>query len=130
MKSSKFNLRIPGPTPLPPEVLKANCQQMINHRASQYEEMQKRIINNLQYFFQTKNDIFLLISSGMGGLEAAIVNFFSIGSTVLFLTCGEFGNRWVEIARRYKLNVKHEKVETGKGFDLINTDEILGKYKN
>jgi len=85
MKNIKINLRIPGPTPLPPQVLKAISHQMINHRGAAYEEIQKRVTENLQYFFQTKNDIFLLTASGMGGLEAAIVNFFSPGDTLIFL---------------------------------------------
>ena len=46
MGKDRVNLRIPGPTPLPPTVLKAISSQMINHRAFQYEEMQRRIIEN------------------------------------------------------------------------------------
>ena len=130
MTSRKLNLRIPGPTPLPPQVLKSMSLPMINHRGKDYEEMQKRIIKNLQYFFGTENDIYLLTSSGMGGLESAIVNFFSTGEKVLFLTCGEFGNRWAEIGKRYNLEVLHEKVIPGKGLETIEVENILGKNKN
>ena len=77
-------MRIPGPTPLPREVRKAVSQQMINHRGKSYEEIQQRVIKNLQYFFQTENEIFLLTCSGMGGLEAVIVNFFSQGDKLVF----------------------------------------------
>ena len=125
MKSTTFNLRIPGPTPLPPRVLNAVSQQMINHRSSSYEEMQKRIIKKLKHFFGTKNEIFLITSSGMGGLEASIVNFFSSGEKVIFLSCGEFGNRWAEIGRRYKLDVIHKKIRSGKGFSRKLVDNIL-----
>ncbi len=108
-----MNLRIPGPTPLPKKVLQAAGQQVINHRSREYEIVQKRVVSNLAYFFQTKNDIFLLTSSGMGGLEAAISNFFSPGDTLVFFTCGEFGNRWAEIARRYGAIVRHYKAIEG-----------------
>src|SRR3990170_3239840 len=113
MKIATFNLRIPGPTPLPEEVLKAVSRQMINHRGKKYEKMQSRIVDNLKYFFATKNDIFLLTSSGMGGLEASIVNFFSPGDNLVFFTCGEFGNRWAEIGQRFGTKVIHIKFPVG-----------------
>lgn len=115
------NLRVPGPTPLPPEVLDAISRQMINHRGKSYEEIQKRVIENLQYFYQTENDIFLLTSSGMGGLEAAIVNFFSPGETIVSFTIGEFGNRWAEIGRRFGANVVQVKFTSG---TAVTKDEV------
>ena len=121
MKTDSFNLRIPGPTPLPPEVLNALSQQMINHRGKFYEEIQARVIENLKYFFQTGNDIFLLTSSGMGGLEAAIVNFFSPRDKILSFTSGEFGNRWAEVARVFAADVFQVKFPSGKG---VERDEV------
>lgn len=130
-----YNLRIPGPTPLPPHVLKAISQQMINHRGQAYEEMQARVTKSLKHFFQTESDIFLLTASGMGGLEAAIVNFFSPGDKLIFFTCGEFGNRWAEIGRRYGGNVIHVKTAAGKAvlpLDVVkvlnNTSDIRGVF--
>src|SRR3989344_1920964 len=112
-----LNLRIPGPTPLPLAVLKALSTQMINHRGKLYESIQKQILSDLQHFFGTENEIYLLTSSGMGGLEASLVNFFALGDRVLFLTCGEFGNRWAEIGKRYNLDVTHIKEPVGTGFN-------------
>lgn len=120
---SQINLRIPGPTPLPPQVLEATAQQMISHRGHKYEEIQKRVIENLQYFFQTENDIFLLTSSGMGGLEASIANFFSPGDKIVSFTCGEFGERWAEIARVFQADVLQVKVPPGKAI----TSELAAK---
>lgn len=127
---SSINLRIPGPTPLPGEVLKALSQQMINHRGHVYEEIQARVVKNLKYFFQTKNDIFLLTSSGMGGLEAAISNFFSQRDTIVSFTCGEFGNRWAEIARRFGTNVIQVKFPPGKAVTKDKVRQILAEQKN
>jgi len=130
MKGKSFNLRIPGPTPLTSAVLKAAARQMINHRDHEYEEMQKRIIGNLQYFFQTKNEIFLLTSSGMGGLEAAIVNFFSLGEKLVFFTVGEFGNRWAQIAKRYGANMLQVKFPAGKSIDKDEVCRVLAENKD
>lgn len=128
-KSDKINLRIPGPTPLPFPVLKAVSRQMINHRGPSYEEIQKRVTENLKYFFQTKNDIFLMTSSGMGGLEAAVSNFFSAKDTLLYFTCGEFGNRWAEIGRRYGANVIHVKLPVGKAVSEVEVEKALQRVR-
>ncbi|KKP60290.1 MAG: Phosphoserine aminotransferase apoenzyme / L-aspartate aminotransferase apoenzyme [Candidatus Roizmanbacteria bacterium GW2011_GWA2_34_18] len=102
------NLRIPGPTPLHPKVLSSLSKQLISHRGKGYEKVHQEVIANLQYFFQTNNPIYLLTASGTAGLETAVVNFFSPGDPVVFFTCGEFGNRWAEIGRRYGLNVLND----------------------
>lgn len=122
------NLRVPGPTPLPPEILEVISQQMINHRGHQYEEMQARVIENLKYFFQTKNDIFLLTSSGMGGLEAAITNFFSQADKIAAFTIGEFGNRWAEVARRFGANVIHIKFPPGQVVSKSEVSKVLSEH--
>lgn len=123
------NLRIPGPTPLAPQVLTSLSQQMISHRGKGYEKIHQEVVTNLQYFFQTKNPIYLLTASGTAGLETAVVNFFSPGDTVVFFTCGEFGNRWSEIARRYGLKVNQVKFPEGTGVNKETVRETLNKIK-
>jgi aspartate aminotransferase-like enzyme len=123
------NLRIPGPTPLAPQVLTSLSQQMISHRGKGYEKIHQEVVTNLQYFFQTKNPIYLLTASGTAGLETAVVNFFSPGDTVVFFTCGEFGNRWSEIARRYGLKVNQVKFTEGTGVKKEIVQKTLSKIK-
>jgi aspartate aminotransferase-like enzyme len=93
-----MNLRIPGPTPLPPEVLKALQRPMINHRGSEFSVMQKSIVARLQKLFETQNDILILPGSGTAGLEAAVVNVLSPGDQVLACVIGAFGERFAQIA--------------------------------
>ena len=126
---NKTNLRVPGPTPLPPEVLEVLSTQMINHRGKSYEEIQKRVIENLQHFYQTKNDIYLLTSSGMGGLEAAIVNFFSPGDLIVSFTIGEFGNRWADVARRFGAKVEQVKFTSGTAVTKEGVNRVLSSQK-
>ncbi|MEK7634091.1 MAG: alanine--glyoxylate aminotransferase family protein [Patescibacteria group bacterium] len=123
------NLRIPGPTPLPPQVLSSLSQQMISHRGKSYEKIHQEVVANLQYFFQTKNPIYLLTASGTAGLETAVVNFFSHGDPVIFFTCGEFGNRWAEIGRRYCLNVNQVKFPEGSAVKKEIVLQTLSKTK-
>lgn len=123
------NLRIPGPTPLPPQVLSSLSKQVISHRGKSYEKVHQEVVVNLQYFFQTKNPIYLLTASGTAGLEAAIVNFFSPGDVVVFFTCGEFGARWAEIGRRYGLKVTQIKFPEGTGVRAETVKDTLKKMK-
>jgi aspartate aminotransferase-like enzyme len=101
-----MNLRIPGPTPLPPEVVKAMQRPMINHRGAEFVALQKKIIAGLQQVFQTSNDLFILPASGTGGLEAALVNVISPGNRVLAAIAGAFGLRFAEIAEAFGARVE------------------------
>ncbi|MHB9034876.1 MAG: pyridoxal-phosphate-dependent aminotransferase family protein, partial [Anaerolineae bacterium] len=96
-----MNLRIPGPTPLPPDVLAAVGQQMINHRGPEFEVLFGETSQWLKVFYETDNDVYILTSSGTGGMEAAIVNTLSPGDKVLAVTIGVFGDRFAEIAEAY-----------------------------
>ena len=124
------NLRIPGPTPLPAQVLSSLSQQVISHRGKGFEKVYQDVIINLQYFFQTKNPIYLLTASGTAGLETSVVNFFSPGDSVIFFTCGEFGNRWAEIGKRYGLNVNQVKFPEGTAVRKEVVQKTLEKTKN
>jgi aspartate aminotransferase-like enzyme len=108
------NLRIPGPTPCPPEVLEAMSGQMIDHRGPEFSDLFKRVSGRLKSYFQTTNDVLLLTSSGTGAMEAAVVNTLSPGDKVLAVSIGSFGDRFASIAERYGANVTKMDVEWGK----------------
>jgi aspartate aminotransferase-like enzyme len=110
-------LRIPGPTPCPEEVLQAMSRQMINHRGPQFGQMLGDITAKLKQLFQTKTDVFLLTGSGTGGLEAAIVNTLSPGDKVLSVSVGVFGERFATIAQQFGAEVIPLRFEWGKAAD-------------
>ena len=68
------NLRIPGPIPVPQDILDKMSTQMMNHRGPRFKEMLYRVTDGLRQVFRTKNDVFVLTSSGTGAMEAAVVN--------------------------------------------------------
>ncbi len=110
-------LRIPGPTPCPPEVLQAMTKQMINHRGEEFAEILNGVTDKLKQLFQTENDVLLLTASGTGGLEAAIVNTLSPGDKVLSVSIGVFGERFATIAQRFGAEVIPLRFEWGKAAD-------------
>jgi aspartate aminotransferase-like enzyme len=111
------NLRIPGPTPLPNEVLKTMSRQMINHRGPEFKEIQDTVLADLKKLFMTKNDVFLLTGSGTGGLEAGVVNTMSPGDKVLSVSIGVFGDRFAAIAKHFGADVINLNSEWGKAAD-------------
>ena len=108
------NLRIPGPTPLPPSVRRAGSRQMINHRGPEYAILQGEVLENLRHFFQTEHEVVLFTASGTGGLEAAIVNTLSPGDRVLAVSIGAFGERFARIAAAYGADVTRLEVPWGR----------------
>ena len=120
-----MQLRIPGPTPCPPQALEAMGRQMINHRGAEFGKIVKSVTEKLKQAFQTKGDVFVLTGSGTGGLEAAVVNTLSPGDKVLSLSNGFFGDRFAEIAEEYGAQVIRLTFEWGKAVDPEAVEKAL-----
>jgi len=123
-----MQLRVPGPTPCPPQALQAMGRQMINHRGGEFAKILNSTTEKLKQAFQTKGDVFLLTSSGTGGMEAAIVNTLSPGDKVLSISNGFFGERFADIAEQYGAEVIRLNFEWGKAVDLNAVEKVLRKH--
>jgi len=125
------NLRIPGPTACPPDVLEALSGQMINHRGPEFGELINRVTDGLRPFLATENDILILTCSGSGIMEAALVNTLSAGDRVLAVSIGAFGDRFGQIAEVYGAEVTRINVEWGQAADPSVVAEAVrdGSYK-
>jgi aspartate aminotransferase-like enzyme len=113
MRRMEQNLRIPGPTPIPEEVRQAQSAPMIDHRGSEFAEMQAEIANGLAALIGASGDVVLLTGSGPGAMEAAVVNCLSPGDRVLAVIIGGFGDRFADIAQAFGANVDRFEVEWG-----------------
>ena len=114
-------LMIPGPTPCPTSVLLAHARPMINHRGPQFQAIFADVTEKLKQVYKTKNDIFILTSSGTGAMEAAVVNTLSPGDKVLSLSIGNFGERWAKIAKVFGADV--EVIDFGFG-NAVDVDVV------
>lgn len=108
-----MNLRIPGPTPCPPEVLEALARPMINHRGPEFASMLKRSTERIKGAFETRQDVVILTSSGTGAMEAALTNTLSPGDEVLAVSIGYFGDRFATIAETFGAQVYRLSFELG-----------------
>jgi aspartate aminotransferase-like enzyme len=114
---NKRMLMIPGPTPVPEAALLALAKHPIAHRTSEFSNILAEVTANLKWLHQTQSDVLILNVSGTGAGEAGIINFLSAGDRVLVGSNGRFGNRWVEVAQAYGLNVEPVIAEWGKPLD-------------
>jgi aspartate aminotransferase-like enzyme len=89
---------------------------MINHRGAEFGRMLGRVSAALQPVFGTSGDVFVLGSSGTGGLETAVANLFGPGDVLLSCSIGVFGKRFASIAQTYGCTV--ESLETPPGAAL------------
>jgi aspartate aminotransferase-like enzyme len=111
------NLRIPGPTPLPDEVLDAQSRPMIDHRGTEFAAMLREISSGIARLIGSSGDVLLLTGSGSGAMEAAVVNTISPGDRVLVVIIGGFGDRFADIAQAFGASVERLEVPWGEAAD-------------
>ena len=125
----KLDLRIPGPVPLPEQVLRANAQPMINHRGKDFTARLPVILNRLRPLFGTKENILLpLTGSGTAAMEAAVVNVVSPGDSVLVLVGGSFGDRWLQMCHRFGAKIYAIHYPWGEAADPNLVSEYLKQH--
>lgn len=114
---SKQLLFIPGPVTVSEPVLAAMAKPMIDHRGPEFKVLLESISRKLKPVFGTSGEVVILGSSGTGGLEAAMTNMFQPGERVLCCPVGVFGDRFVEIARTWGVDVEVLPTTWGHGVD-------------
>ena len=92
-------LMTPGPTMIPYRVRETMARQIIHHRTKEFEQYFVKMNEGLKKVFQTQYPVLTLVSSGTGGMEAAVANAFS--ARVIAASTGVFGDRFVKIASRF-----------------------------
>jgi len=71
------------------------------------------VTRSLRSVLGTRGDVFLLGSSGTGGMEAALVNVLSAGDAVLVVENGQFGERFSSIAAQLPVTLDRLQIPWG-----------------
>jgi aspartate aminotransferase-like enzyme len=124
----KYQLMAPGPTPVPSEVLLAMAAPIIHHRTPEYEAIFTEVRAALKRLFQTSAEVIPLACSGTGAMEAAVVNTLSAGDRVIVVRAGKFGDRWVDLAKAYGLQVIDLSAPFGHTVDAARVAEALKSH--
>ncbi|MYA90105.1 MAG: aminotransferase class V-fold PLP-dependent enzyme [Boseongicola sp. SB0662_bin_57] len=119
MKTGYNGLAVPGPTNMPFQIRQAMEVALQDHRAPDFPDFTLPLLDGLKDIFMTRTGrVFIYPCSGTGGWEAAITNTLSEGDTVLASIFGQFSLLWVDLCRRFGLDVDAIDVEWGKGVPL------------
>jgi len=122
----KYYLLSPGPTPVPENVLAAAAEPIIHHRTPEFSKIFMEVTEGLKYVFGTKEDVYILTSSGTGAMEAAVVNTLSPGDKAITINGGKFGERWGNICKAYGIQHKEIVLEWGQDY---TKDELEAELK-
>ncbi len=107
------NFRLPGPTPLPPQVLAALGREMIPHRGPAFRGMYRDILELARKVHRTDGDVLTWAATGSAGWEVAVVNLLSPGDPVLVAVNGNFGERFARVADRLRIDARRLDVPWG-----------------
>jgi aspartate aminotransferase-like enzyme len=109
----KRYLMTPGPTPVPPQVLAALAEPVVHHRGPDFRPIFERCLARLAEVCRTTSDVLLFTASGTGAMESVLANLMEPHERVVVVSAGYFGERWVELARRYGCDVDVLRYEWG-----------------
>ncbi len=123
-------LMIPGPTPLPPRVVAAMTNPMINHRGPKFKKIFLESVDILKKILNTDDELYMFGSSGSGAMELAVQNFSLRGDKVLVVDTGFFGQRFYEICLSFGRDPIRLKVPWGKSADVDEIVNVLQEEKD
>lgn len=119
-------LFIPGPTNIPRRIQNAINIEQEDMRAMDLPVFTKKLYSDTKKIFKTeKGSVFIFPSSGTGGWESAVANTLNKGDKVLMSGFGHFSDLWVDLCKRWGLDVQALDVEWGKGVPLEEYAKIL-----
>jgi aspartate aminotransferase-like enzyme len=107
-------IMLPGPTNVPPRVMRAMLKPLIGHRGPEFKQLMTRVLTKTKKVFETKKDLFILTTSGTGATECALQNIIDDGDKIIVNVTGFFSERLAEAAQRYGGNPVTINSEWGK----------------
>ena len=122
-------LQIPGPTPVPEQILAAMARQVLDHRGPDFQKLGKRVLAGVKTLFKTQGHVIIYPSSGTGAWEAALSNTLSPGDRVLMVETGQFAVLWKQMADRLGLRAEVIQTDWRIGADAEEIEVHLKKDK-
>jgi aspartate aminotransferase-like enzyme len=112
-----YRLRLPGPTAVPERVRQALALPVIAHRSAEFRMLLGESEAMLRPLFGTENHIYFFACSGTGMMEACLVNILAPGERLLVVVNGQFGERFVAIAKALGATVDTLEVPWGEAVE-------------
>lgn len=113
----------PGPSNVSPAALAAMQQPMLGHLDPDLHDILTEVVQLLRSVYRCADGLVLpLQATGTSGMEAGLANLLEPGEVAIVAVNGFFGQRIVEIARRYGAQVVEVKAELGQS---VANDRLL-----
>lgn len=120
----------PGPSNPHPSVLAALSLPTVGHLDPYYLHLMDEVQRLLRYTWQTNNPLTLPVSgTGSAAMEATLANIVEPGDVVLVGVKGYFGHRLVDMASRYRADVRKLTKSWGEVFSLDELREGLETHR-
>ena len=104
--------------------------RQVGHLDPSYIQVMNEVQELLRYAWQTDNNFTLPISgTGSAAMEAAVANLVEPGDVVLVGVIGYFGERIVEMARRYGADVRVIEKNWGEAFTTAELYAALEEHR-
>ena len=109
----------PGPSPVPPRVMRAMMAPVLGHLDPALLDLMDEVRASLGRIFRAPEGSLTLAVSGTGtsGMEAAVANLVAPGTRVVLVVNGYFGARLAEMVTRYGGEVRRVDGEWGRAID-------------
>lgn len=130
VKLNKYTLFTPGPTDIPPDVLKVLSKPIFYHREENFAKLLKEVTDALGKILSSSGKIYFFTSSGTGAMEAACTNILSSKDKPVVALCGKFGQRWLELCKAYRIKPIVIKEDYGKAISPDKIEKVLKKRKS
>ena len=120
----------PGPSDIPPRVLRALSAGTVGHLDPYYLELMNQMQQMLRTVMCTKNHMTMAVSAtGSAGMEATVVNLIEPGDPMVVCVNGVFGGRMVDVASRAGAHVTRVDRPWGEVFEPADLKDALAKAK-
>ena len=117
-------LMIAGPGELHDEDLDVLGQQVIAHYGDYWTKAHDETVDALGRLLGAEDRPYLIPGTGTACLDAAVMNLFEPGQTVVVANSGFFGIRLLELAKAHRLNVREVPIEVGAPLDPAAVAEV------
>jgi len=128
---NKDMLLIPGPTPVVDEIYEALASETMAHTDPRFVKIFANSLDLTKQMFNTEGEVFVVAGSGTLSMEMALVNTVAPGEKILVLSHGYFGDRFIQLADAFGIQVERIQAEWGNHVSLAELDHKLaeGGYK-
>lgn len=122
-----YRLRLPGPTEVPARVLSAAAKPIVAHRGPRFLPVFERILERLKPVFGRGSRPFVFASTGIGGMESAVVNLVGPGDDVIVMTNGSWGGVFKRLCLGLGARVEEIQSKPGHALDLAALERKLAE---